>query len=672
MKKIISMLLLLPLIAMVVGCTEDPIVFDHEKPQFELNDNAVLLEVIMPTGSLATDTYYIVGDFNGGMDEAIGNPVWQLQKAANNDSKWGIYLIPSTFQDGKTLADGYYFYSEKQREERTVKNEAVLHKLENAQVGQRYNSWVDRWAAYFDSGSGEEEEEGLCIYVQNKTTWGDAMALYAWANDAPVDAGWPGWQPTGKKTVNGIELVYWNMKNYEGATMNLIFNNNDGGKQVNGPQGFTMDRDLYVNLTDDSCEEFDINNPYNGFILYVQDLTGWPITHGYGWRTQVAGPTYPGWEAAGTKEVNGVNYLFFRPGEQYSNQTMNVLFNDGADKETTSVSIKLDQDRYFKASADGTLAEIDPNAKGYNLYVENKSDWAEVALHYWGTGVTGTSWPGLQPAGTDTFGDVVYLRFELPAALADKEVNFILNNNGNNVQLANGFMTVTRDQYYRIPANPVHNTTAPEEIKFRVYVDDQSGWGALALYGWGYGDNPLGGWPGMQPSGTKEINSVTYTYFELPADASGNTLNLIFNNNGGGTQIEGKSGMSVKVQQDFYFRITSNDATVLPTPNAPVKYRVYVDNQSGWSALALYAWGTGLSDPLGGWGGMQPSGTKVVGTVTYTYFELPIAVNGKSINLIFNNNGGGSQIEGKSGMYITVTSDFYFRITATDATVVTP
>ena len=64
----------------------------------------------MPTGSLADDEYYIVGEFNGGED-AIGNPVWRLEKAAESNLKWGIYLYPSTFVNGKSLSDGFTFYA---------------------------------------------------------------------------------------------------------------------------------------------------------------------------------------------------------------------------------------------------------------------------------------------------------------------------------------------------------------------------------------------------------------------------------------------------------------------------------------------------------------------------------------------------------------------------------
>ena len=112
MKKIIYWLFMLPLFALLNGCDDtDTIIFDDELPQFEIKANAILLEVIMPKGSAADDEYYIVGDFNGGAEAAVGNLEWQLEKATGSESKWGIYLLPSTFKDGKTLADGFYFVS---------------------------------------------------------------------------------------------------------------------------------------------------------------------------------------------------------------------------------------------------------------------------------------------------------------------------------------------------------------------------------------------------------------------------------------------------------------------------------------------------------------------------------------------------------------------------------
>ena len=126
MKNIFYLLLLMPLMVLVNSCDDKKeIVFDSELPQFEIKDNAILLEVIMPQGTDADENIYIVGDFNDG-ENAVGQLEWRLEKAGNSDVKWGIYLFPSTFKNGKTLADGFYFVSEKQGKERTVKNEDVF------------------------------------------------------------------------------------------------------------------------------------------------------------------------------------------------------------------------------------------------------------------------------------------------------------------------------------------------------------------------------------------------------------------------------------------------------------------------------------------------------------------------------------------------------------------
>lgn len=183
MKKIIYWLFMLPLFALLNGCDDtDTIIFDDELPQFEIKANAILLEVIMPKGSAADDEYYIVGDFNGGAEAAVGNLEWQLEKATGSESKWGIYLLPSTFKDGKTLADGFYFVSASKGEERSVKNEAVVHQLD-VKVGTRTNVWVDRWEAYFNTE--EEGHDGFVVYVADKSGW-DNLYLYGWAGAGDV------------------------------------------------------------------------------------------------------------------------------------------------------------------------------------------------------------------------------------------------------------------------------------------------------------------------------------------------------------------------------------------------------------------------------------------------------------------------------------------------------
>ena len=80
MKKILfAISMILPML--FIGCEQAPIVFEHEKPQFDLKENAILLEVIVPAGTSAKDEIDIVGAFNGNDTIHDVNPDYLLQKA---------------------------------------------------------------------------------------------------------------------------------------------------------------------------------------------------------------------------------------------------------------------------------------------------------------------------------------------------------------------------------------------------------------------------------------------------------------------------------------------------------------------------------------------------------------------------------------------------------------
>lgn len=187
MKKLLY-ILLIPFMAALFGSCEktEELVFDHEKPQFELRDNAILLEVIMPQGTTADDKIYIVGAFNGGETNAVDNLQWQLEKAPQSDHKWGIYLYPSLFEAGKTLADGFYFVSASQGKERTLDNEDVLHTA-TAAVGERVDIKAVRWETYFNPPPAWPAVESgkimLKLTVPDYTPLNSMIALYGNVND---------------------------------------------------------------------------------------------------------------------------------------------------------------------------------------------------------------------------------------------------------------------------------------------------------------------------------------------------------------------------------------------------------------------------------------------------------------------------------------------------------
>ena len=213
-------------------------------------------------------------------------------------------------------------------------------------------------------------------------------------------------------------------------------------------------------------------------------------------------------------------------------------------------------------------------------------------------------------------------------------------------------ITFSRDFYFSItPEKCEEIDPATHGTRYSLYVEDNTGWGALALYS--YGDVELGGgWPGIQVSETKEINGTTYKCFHLTPACTNKNVNLIFNNNGGGSQLD---DYNLTIDRDYYLRISEAGCSEIKDCT------VYVQDNSGWDALALYGWGdAAIGDS---WPGIQVTGTREINGVTYKYFDLSEHV-GKYSNLIFNNNGGGQQIE-DGGLYTALIGDIYFSITAT-------
>jgi hypothetical protein len=93
----------------------------------------------------------------------------------------------------------------------------------------------------------------------------------------------------------------------------------------------------------------------------------------------------------------------------------------------------------------------------------------------------------------------------------------------------------------------------------------------------------------------------------------------------------------------------------LPTIPAS-KHYIYVDDQTGWDALGLYAWGD--SELFGAWPGEASVGEVSIDKAT-TYKVFLLNTEGGNYNLIFNNWNNDKQLPDYN---ITADRDFYFRI----------
>ncbi len=469
MKKLYKFLLpaLLPVMALTACDDKEEIVFESQLPQFELRSDAVLYEVIMPQGTLAEEELYISGAFNGGDELAVGDPRWRLEPAENVDYKWGIYLFPSDFAEGKTPADGFHFVSAVNGAERTLKGLEVTH-TDYAALGQRVNITVQRWQSYFEKEEdpGEIEHDGYAVFVDDQTGW-DNLYLYQWGEVNDLGGSWPGATPTGTVDIKGVTYKYFDMgEANKGLGQNLIFNNGDGTQLADF--GYTIDHDLYVRITADGCEEIDPDNAvtHDGYVVYVADITGWDKLYLYQWgEVNDLGGSWPGAEPTGTQVINGVTYKYFDMGEANAGLGQNLIFNNGDGTQLADFGYTIDHDVYLEVGK--AVKEIDPatyvpDGGGddpvpnpeptvtYYLYVADNSGWDEMAVYAWGDSEVFGGWPGAVAEEAKKVNGKLYWRFPVTAEGAN--VNLIFNNNNGGVQFDGPNVTFDHDVYMTITA----------------------------------------------------------------------------------------------------------------------------------------------------------------------------------------------------------------------------
>ena len=538
--KIYSLMLgLLTLTGLLTGCKSDEdITFDHERQQFETRADRILLEFIAPFGTTADEEIYITGAFNG-EEEAVGNPQYLLTKAPNNNIKWGIYLDPSTFVGGKSLADGFRFYSKNQGKEFTTAGDEALH-TDNPGVGTFTNIWGQRWESYYWSGgeAPEPEHDGFAVYVDDQTGW-DVLTLYMWGDINNLNGDWPGMSVTGTWNHDGVTWKYFDMgEANNGLIENLIFNNGGAGIQL--PDfNFTIERNVYLRITADGVEEIGLEPSvkHDGYAVFVYDETGWDALNLYMWGdTNNLNGDWPGMEVTGEQTINGITYKYFDMGEANTGLGENLIFSNAGASQLADFAYTIDHDVYLHITTAGAT-EIDPatfqpggetptpapgpdpepqpTGETVIIAVKNSVGYADPHLYVWGDSEACGGWPGAAPVKVTDNG---WSLFELPA---NGTFNLILNDNGS-PQVDGPEVFTAGSHFYDVNAGW-------EESANTVTIQNNAGYNDPRLYAWGAGEI-YGGWRGIKPT----INENGTLVFPLPND--GGEYNLILNGEGDGVQ----------------------------------------------------------------------------------------------------------------------------------------
>lgn len=352
-KKLYHLVLtLLAITGMMSSCSEkEDVIFEHERQQFETRTDRILLEFIAPFGTTADEEIYILGAFNGD-SAAIGQEQYRLTKAPDSDMKFGVYLDPANFEAGKTLADGFRFYSASQGMEFTLSGELAQHS-DNPAVGSFVNVWGQRWESYYWTGGEkpEPQHDGFVVYVDNQTGW-DALTLYAWG-DAEAFGGWPGMQPTGQWEKDGVLWTYFDMgEANSGLAENLIFNNGGNGSQL-ADFSFTIDHDIYLRITPNGVEEVSAPTKiqHDGYTLFVLNESSQTDLTLYAWGDAEAFGGWPGMQSTGKQTINGHEYVYFDMGETNTGLNLNLIPNNnngGVQWEGGDLNFTINQDIFLR------------------------------------------------------------------------------------------------------------------------------------------------------------------------------------------------------------------------------------------------------------------------------------------------------------------------------------
>ena len=698
MKRIISYLTIPALFLAAASCApKEEIEFAHEAQAFDTRSDRILVEAILPQATAADDEVYIIGDFNGG-EAAVGNSAYRLTRSVAIPAKWGVYVDPSAFQGGKTLADGFTFYNVQQGLERGPKNEDITHKL-TISVGEWANVYADKWAKYFEppvdpSGPSLPEHDGVRVYVINESGWGSSLTLYQWGDVNNLGGGWPGMAISGTVTIAGQSYDYFEYGDeVYGLSQNLIFSNNGDSQLADYALKFEDGvQDYFLHVTPDGVAE--APNPAEGGSSdprsKMTETSPWSIigsiaSTGNSWNADEPMVTDGTWHACLGLAVGAGDEFKFRKDADWA-------VNFGGDFAALGEAFAVKQDgANIKGLEDGTYdlflnpetavviivnagdpitlptdggdtpePPVEQPKDPVTIYVQDLSGWEAVNLYMWGDkNVAGNdlcgAWPGMAPAEkTVKIGTVNYKVFTVEDALGRSE-NLIFNGEGG--QTADIPLVLESETFIKlevVDGTLTGTAIDPRNPDIKILVNNKTDWDAIALYA--YGDaEAFGGWPGATPVGFEEVKGVNYTVFGLPAEMAGKTLNLIFNNNNGGKQL---ADFAITVpEEEIFLNINANYYVdnVEGNPRGEAS-TIYVVNKQGWETLNLYAWGD--AEVFGGWAGA--AGTKIgtwCGQPVYTY-AVGADASGKKENLIFN-NGAGDQFD---AMSVTLGEDLFLEI----------
>lgn len=503
--------------------------------------------------------------------------------------------------------------------------------------------------------------------------------LYAWNTENwPTDeilGGWPGSAPTGVMTINEAEYYYWDLGENKGKTQNFIFNNNNKGIQMDGPQNVVLNRDFYVEIVNDDNWTVSKEFVHDGYTVFINkqhiDLED---VYLYVWGDNEILGSWPGRTPTGIRRIEdsaGERYYYFWDlGTEYEGQQVKFIFSGGTaatklpDIEET-FTVRNGHNKFFTLDFQGGGVKVEKST----ITVTKPQGWEHLYVYEYNKSSNEKifgEWPGTEMTEkvnkTIDGIDKVFYQIEVEGKLEDGRSKvgldaFLLFNDGHGQQLSDHHYN-TKDNlllnlsegYFKV--DKIDNNA--EHHGHRVYVKDP-GWDELYVYNWGDVGEIFFGWPGKKlEKVNKDEKEYYYVDFYPGNIKKGSTFNLIFNNNKG-IQTEG----NYNLRDENFLEISEKEGKYYVRPEGEHEkikgineeginyYKVFVNNTgSTWGDnINLYMWGD-VTHLGGEWPGMQSVGKEEIEiedenknkvTKEYHVFNFEPSWNGLNENIILNN-----------------------------------
>ena len=180
--------------------------------------------------------------------------------------------------------------------------------------------------------------------------------------------------------------------------------------------------------------------PIDPVYVYVKNDMGWSTVNIYGFEKandkNLFTAAWPGTKMTTTETINGTSFLKFELPASFIGKEVGIVFNNGT-KQLSDYVATINATTHLRLTP-GTPIVVDPQNKSsfkYRIYVYDQPKKKNVNIYYWGTGITGTGWPGTKITNYVDYDYKSLGYYEIPAeAYNGKTFNYLLNVNGDELK----------------------------------------------------------------------------------------------------------------------------------------------------------------------------------------------------------------------------------------------